>query len=183
MIVKIDMDGVIRDILTPMCDIYNDMCKENVQPHDINVYNVNEFFVKMQEEFLLEPAHHFFNYMADDVFLNKSKPYDGVRDAILRLQENGFKVVIVTWQATLKNKLLALEFLDKYNIPYDDICFTRDKYMVQGDVLIDDNPEFLNDPRDKSLKLCVEYAYNSHIRNALKVDSLEDAVDLLLTEI
>ena len=183
MIVKIDMDGVIRDILTPMCNIYNDLCKESVQPKDINVYNVNEFFVKMWNEFLFKPSDHFFNYMADDVFLNKSKPYEGVREAILRLQENGFKVVIVTWQETLKNKLLALEFLDRYNIPYDDICFTRDKYMISGDVLIDDNPEFLDDPRDKSLKLCVEYAYNSHIRSALKVDSLEDAVELLLTEI
>ena len=183
MIVKIDMDGVIRDILTPMCDIYNHLCKENVQPKDINVYNVNEFFVKMWDEFLFKPSDHFFNYMANDVFLNKAKPYEGVREAILRLQEVGFKVVIVTWQETLKNKLLALEFLDRYNIPYDDICFTRDKYMIGGDVLIDDNPEFLDDPRDKSLKLCVEYAYNNHVRNALKVDSLEDAVDLLLTEI
>ena len=183
MIVKIDMDGVIRDILTPMCDIYNDLCKENVQPKDINVYNVNEFFVKMWDEFLFKPSDHFFNYMADDVFLNKSKPYEGVRDAILRLKENGFKVIIVTWQESLKNKLLALEFLNRYDIPYDDICFTRDKYLIQGDILIDDNPEFLDDPRDKSLKLCVEYAYNSHIRSALKVDSLEDAVDLLLTEV
>lgn len=183
MIVKIDMDGVIRDILTPMCDIYNDLCKENVRPEDINVYNVNEFFVKMWDEFLFKPSDHFFNYMADDVFLNKSKPYEGVRDAILRLKENGFKVIIVTWQESLKNKLLALEFLNRYDIPYDDICFTRDKYLIQGDILIDDNPEFLDDPRDKSLKLCVEYAYNSHIRSALKVDSLEDAVDLLLTEV
>ena len=55
MVVKIDMDGVIRDILTPMCDIYNNMCKETTQPQDINVYNVNEFFARMWDEFLLKP--------------------------------------------------------------------------------------------------------------------------------
>ena len=108
---------------------------------------------------------------------------DNIEEKLKFLKENGFKVIIVTWQESLKNKLLALEFLNRYDIPYDDICFTKDKYLIQGDILIDDNPEFLDDPRDKSLKFCVEYPYNSHIRSALKVDSLEDAVDLLLTEI
>lgn len=183
MVIKIDMDGVIRDILTPICSIYNDLCKDNVVPQDIDVYNVNKFFVKMNDMFLLDPADYFFNYKAEDVFLKMARPYDGVRDAILKLQNNGFKVVIVTWQETLKNKYLALEFLDKYNIPYDDICFTRDKYMVQGNVLIDDNPEFLDDPREKSAKICIEYAYNKHVGSALKVDSLTEAVDLLLMEI
>ena len=183
MIVKIDMDGVIRDILTPMCDIYNHMCKENIKPEDINIYDVNKFFVKMWDEYLFRPSDHFFNHLASDVFLNKSKPYDGICEAISRLQEYGIKVVIVTWQESLKNKLLALEFLDRYKIPYDDICFTRDKYMISGDVLIDDNPEFLNDTRDTSFKVCIDYAYNKNVENALRAKSLKEAVDMLLAEV
>lgn len=183
MIVKIDMDGVIRDILTPMCGIYNSLCKENIQPSDIDVYDVNKFFHKMLDNFYLEPSYYFFDYMANDIFLEKAKLYDGVKEAILKLRSNDIKVIIVTWQKSLKNKLLALEFLNRHDIPYDDICFTRDKYLIQGDVLIDDNPEFIDDERDKSLKLCVEYSYNKHIKNGIKVESLLDAVELLLSDI
>lgn len=181
MVIKIDVDGVIRDILTPICDIYNNACGMSMTIDDIKEYDVNNIFTKLYDKFTMKPSDYFFNYMSDDVFLNKALPLKGASEAIKRLRENGNKVVIVTYQETLKNKLLTLEFLDKFGIEYDDICFTKDKYLIKGDVLIEDNPHFLMDERDECLRICVDYPYNRHVR-LMRVESLSEAVDILLDE-
>ena len=34
-IFKIDVDGVLRDIITPMCELYNEKFDESIKPEDI----------------------------------------------------------------------------------------------------------------------------------------------------
>lgn len=74
-------------------------------------------------------------------------------------------------------------FLQKNKIPYDDICFTRDKWMIQGDWLIDDNPEFIEDERDKSRKLMINMPYNRECDFfCTRADNLKQAVDIILEQ-
>ena len=116
------------------------------------------------------------------VFLNSS-PYDGVREAILDLRRAGHKVVIVTWQYSIENKYNTLLFLQKNKIPYDDICFTRDKWMIQGDWLIDDNPEFITDEREKSRKIMIRMPYNKNCDFfCTRANGLQEAVDIILEQ-
>ena len=180
MVIKIDMDGVIRNINETMCKMYNDLFEENLTVEDMFDYDVEKVFWKIKEEMGLNAVDYYFNISSKEIFLN-SKPYDGVVDAIKRLRYAGHKVVIVTWQFSLENKYNTLLFLQKNKIPYDDICFTRDKWMIQGDWLIDDNPEFITDEREKSSKIMIRMPYNKECNFfCTRANDLKEAVDIIL---
>ena len=180
MVIKIDMDGVVRNIFDEMCTIYNNVFATHLCVDDIIDYDVDAVFTKIKENIGISAADYFFKLYAYRLFY-ESNPYDGVKEALEKLRDEGHKVVIVTWQYTLDNKLNTLRFLDRHNIPYDDICFTRDKWMVQGDWLIDDNPEFITDERDKSRKIMINMPYNENMGiKAERADNLMEAVDIIL---
>ena len=128
----------------------------------------------------MNAAEFFFEVHAKELFLD-SEPYDGVKESLERLKKEGHKIIIATWQYTLNNKLFTLMFLEKNDIPYDDICFTRDKWMIKSDWMIDDNPEFIMDERDKSKKILIRMPYNKGIRmDATRCDNLKKAIDFIL---
>lgn len=159
-IVKVDIDGVIRDIIFTMCSLYNRETNEFFTEGDIKDYDVEKTFVGVYD-----PKSFFFTGRnAEEVFMH-SLPYAHSRGALQSLREAGYKVVLVTWQMGVANKKYALDWLEKWSVPYDDICFTRDKYMIEGDYLIDDNPEFLLDERDKSIKIRIEHTYNEYMKD------------------
>ena len=180
MIIKIDVDGVIRNINETMCKMYNDLFDENLTVEDMFDYDVEKVFNKVKEKLGITAVDYFFDRSARSIFLN-SNPYDGVREAIQKLRNAGHKVVVVTWQFSLENKYYTLLFFKKNKIPYDDICFTRDKWMIQGDWLIDDNPEFIEDKRDKSKKILINMPYNKKVIPFLqRANNLQEAVDIIL---
>jgi 5'(3')-deoxyribonucleotidase len=125
----------------------------------------------------MTPVDYFFRENAGLIFEYFSQPFEGVKESIDELMNNGHKVVIVTWQFNLDNIMHTLRFLDAHGIRYDDICFTKDKWMIKGDYLIDDNPEFIMDKRDKSKKIIVDTPYNRNVSKKYKrVNSLKDAI-------
>jgi len=183
MVIKIDVDGVIRDIISAMCNIYNENFNGKLCVNDIEDYDVNTNFPEIIQQTGKKPTEYFFTDHADKVFETVSKPFVGVKDAIDKLRKNGNKVVIVTWQFSLKNIKHTLDFLETYNIKYDDICFTKDKWLIKGDYLIDDNPEFILDKRDKSRKIIIDTPYNRHITDKfIRVNSLKDAVNYIISK-
>lgn len=181
-IVKIDVDGVIRNMFDNMCDIYNKEFNENLTVNDIWDYDVEKVFPRIKEELNISAAEYFFQVHAKELFLD-SEPYDGVKESIEKLRDNGYKIVIATWQYTLENKLYTLEFLDRYEIPYDDICFTKDKWMICADWMIDDNPEFILDDKDlSSHKILIQMPYNKNTKygNYCVSENLLNAVNHIL---
>lgn len=182
MIIKIDVDGVIRNINEKMCKLYNELFDENLTNEDIFDYDVEKVFKKIKKILGCSAVQYFFDWCSEAVFLH-SNPYDGVRDAIQRLMDAGHKVVIVTWQFNVRNKYNTLLFFERNNIPYDDICFTRDKWMIQGDWLIDDNPEFITDERDNSKKIMIKMPYNKDCNFfCTTANDLQHAVDIILEQ-
>ncbi|MBP5457216.1 MAG: hypothetical protein J6Y37_12020 [Paludibacteraceae bacterium] len=182
MVVKIDVDGVLRDIITRMCIIYNDAFGETIFPWEVDEYDINKVFTEITYATGgMSAVDFFFREKAEDVFVN-SDAFPDAAESLDRLRSAGHKVVIVTWQFTTDNKEYTLKFLDKCGLHYDDICFTRDKWMVYGDYLIDDNPEFVLDGRDKSVKILVSRPYNNGVKGVKKVSTLSEAVDAILCE-
>jgi 5'(3')-deoxyribonucleotidase len=169
MVLKIDVDGVIRNIISTMIELYNKQFEENLTVSDIKDYNVNVSFPKCLSENSELASDFFFVDNAESVFLNSS-PCNGAKDAIDMLHRAGHKVIICTWQNTFESKLFTLEFLEKNKIYYDDICFLKDKSLIKSDLIVDDNPEFLDkDNSDK--KICIEAPYNKDY-TCEKFDSL-----------
>ena len=176
MVIKIDMDGVVRNIFDEMCAIYNNVFGTHLCVDDIFDYDVDVVFTEIKENIGISAADYFFKLYAVRLFY-ESDPYDGVKEALEKLRDEGHKVVIVTWQYTLDNKLNTLRFLDRHNIPYDDICFTRDTW------LIDDNPEFITDERDKSRKIMINMPYNKNCDFSCdRANDLQESVNMILEQ-
>ena len=179
MIIKVDVDGVIRNMNETMCSLYNETYGEHITVDDIFDYDVEKVFPKIKEIDGISACEFFFHKHARNIFLD-SKPYEGVAEALKKLQDKGHKVVITTWQFDFTNKSLTLFFLDSYKIPYDDICFTRDKWMIKADWLIDDNPEFILDKRETAQKMLIKMPYNRDIIWVRREKNLKNAVDTIL---
>ena len=173
------MDGVLRNMNARMIELYNQKFKTNLTIEDITDYDVSKSFPLFEMRGNMTAKDYFFKVRSLDCFL-LSKPYEGVKEAMQKLKDNGHKIVIVTWQFSIKNKSYTLEWLEENHIPYDDICFTKDKWMIQGDVLIDDNPEFILDEREKSYKYLIQQPYNQECNfEGSKVRSFKAAVELI----
>ena len=174
MVIKIDMDGVIRDIIPVMLEIYNSEFDENLKECNITDYNVNTSFPKFISEKGKLASDVFFVENSKKVFL-ESKPFNGVKEAIDMLHRAGHKIIICTWQITYEAKQYTLEFLERNNIYYDDICFTKEKHLIKSDIIIDDNIEFLEkDLSDK--KICISASYNKDCKEWEHYDSLYNFV-------
>ena len=180
MTIKIDVDGVIRNMFDDMCDVYNKEFGDNVNVDDIVDYDVDKSFPKVMEMLGIPASKYFFEDNSRRLFL-LSSAYDGAKGAIDRLRGEGHKVAIVSWQFSLDNRINTLRFLSNNGIDYDTICFTKDKWMVDGDWLIDDNPEFITDERDRSEKIMINMPYNrSCCYPCMRADSLKAAADIIL---
>ena len=157
MIIKIDVDGVIRDIFTPMVYVNNMLTGENKVVSDITEYDVAESFSGLGRD-NREISDILFNKYGYKVF-GEAKPYPGAKEAIDLLHDYGHRIVIATWQPILGNKVITLSWLDKYNIYYDDILFTDNKHNLNSDIIIDDNCAFLADDKSR-YRYSIQRPYN-----------------------
>jgi len=174
MIIKIDMDGVIRDIVPTMVKIYNNEFKQNMSVDEVTEYNVNSCFMDIISKTGKLATDYFFIDNAEEIF-TKSKLCNGAKEAIDMLHRAGHKIIICTWQQTHESKIYTLNYLNDNNIYYDDICFTKEKELVKSDVMIDDNSDFLkSDPSEK--KICIDAPYNREYKDCERYNSLYDFV-------
>lgn len=179
MIFKIDIDCVIRDILTPICDHYNKDVgldyNKKVSVDDIFDYDLDKVFPEIRE-YMEESAKAYFFDDWCDVF-DHAKLYPKAKEALDLLHEKGHRIILVTNQFGHYNKVYTMGWLNDNHIYYDDICFTADKWLVKGDILIDDNPAYLSDEREDALTIKIIQPYNKDINcSDLGYKSLYDAV-------
>ena len=158
MIVKIDVDGVIRDVMSTICEINEQEFGEHITPEDIVNYDFSGLFHTVKERYG-DPVDYFFRKRGYEVLLGKAKCFDQAKEAIDLLRSHGHRVIIVTYQLSPDNMRYTLAFLSERGISYDDIVFTKDKYLVQGHYLIDDCPDcFLE--KEMAKRIIIDAPYN-----------------------
>lgn len=177
-IVKIDIDGVIRDLFSAVCELYNNEFDTNIT--EVDDYDVDISFPLIRERYNMSAFDWFFKVHAVECF-RYSNPFPKAAEAIKLLRDNGFKVVIATWQFNVHNKIDTLEFLEDCCIEYDDICFTKDKWMIHCDWIIDDNPEFLNEWRETGRKVMITAPYNRNVTGYRRAESLYSAAHMIIS--
>ena len=133
----VDVDEVLRDNLSNMLRVYNEEYNDNKKLSDLHDFQVDISFPKISEVTGRTASKYFFEQHAKEVFTD-AEAIEGAKEAIDILREYG-KVIIVTYQKNTENKIRTLEWLDKNDIKFDSICFTRDKSIVHADYMIDDN--------------------------------------------
>lgn len=177
-VVKIDVDGVIRDMLGALCKLYFAF-DPSVNRDFIRNYSVNVSFPLIREHIGIDAHDYFFKHHSDDVNFNMAVPFHGAKEAIEELKRYGYKIVIVTKQDSYESKMNTLKFLSHYGIYYDDICFTGDKWMIESEFMIDDNIEFLSNKLEntqKEKRFIIDAPYNRVYSDFTRFNTLADAV-------
>lgn len=162
---KIDVDGVLRDIYPMIISCYDkEMGYESkIKPSDIKSYILSKHFPRMGNK------EAFFIRNAKSIFL-EAKPFKDY-DKINEISRN-HNILIVTDQLN-GLETLTLEWLNLWGIKYKDIFFTGDKEVVPGDILLDDNPRNILNTLDTSMKVIMDRPYNQDIRG-IRVRNMED---------
>lgn len=192
--IAIDVDGVLRNNLGIMVDLYNDFFRNtyhknlNMTIDDVKAFKVEESFPLIHDVLKIKPSSFFFNIHAKEIF--KDAPdYPFVADNIERLKEVA-DVVIVTYQKDYTNKKYTLEWLEWHKIEPNGICFVRDKTLIHADALIDDNDwnfigthcptsVLVTQPYNKNVNLD-ELITKTNSKQIVRVDSFADFTEKYL---
>ena len=135
--IGIDVDGVLRDNLQIMVDLYNENFKKNKEVSDIKDFRTEITFPDIEPSTGKKASEWFFQGHSKEIFLN-AKPFYNAAEDIKKLRELA-NVVIITYQKSLVNRMHTLCWLEINGIEYDGLIFMKDKTKFICDYLIDDN--------------------------------------------
>ena len=96
-IIKIDVDGVLRDMLPKMCECYNAYFRDNISPNDIKSYDTNVTFHKCKEILGRDASDWLFQDNGYEIY-NSSPMCYKAKEAMDILHNLGYYIVIVTNQ-------------------------------------------------------------------------------------
>ena len=134
----IDVDEVLRQTLSKMVEVYNKHFPDTkVKFDEVSDYVTEKSFPGIKEVTGMTASHWFFQEHGKEMFL-ESNPFPFIKEDIETLKKYG-KVVILTYQKTYDNKFDTLEWLKMNGIEADGICFLKDKTLMSGTYMIDDN--------------------------------------------
>lgn len=95
------------------------------------------------------------------------KPMPNVANTLRELNDAGAHIRIITHRLYVKGNhepavVQTGQWLEKNNIPYNDLCMIEDKYAVDADIYIDDSPTNINNLRSMTGKPVVifDQVYN-----------------------
>jgi len=171
--IGIDVDGVLRDNLQIMVDLYNKEFNSSMTVDDIKDYRTEVTFPSIETTTGKTASEWFFQDHSKEIFLNAS-PFPNVADDIKKLREYA-NVIIITYQKSFKNKMETLCWLENNGIEYDGIMFIKDKTRLLCDYLIDDNDwNFIDSNATHAILINAPYNKNKTVINMLKNSGCDD---------
>lgn len=117
----------------------------------------------------------------------KLEPFEGVSEALWKLKrEHDYRIFVITSRFVIPGQHARVVsdtalWLDKHDIPYDDIMFTSEKVNVLADVYIDDSPKNITSLQEAGRKTIVyDRSYNRDLTGP-RAHNWNEAYDLLST--
>lgn len=173
--IGIDVDGVLRDNLQIMVDLYNENFKKNKEVSDIKDFRTEITFPDIEPATGKTASEWFFQDHSKEIFLN-AKPFYNVAEDIKRLRELA-NVVIITYQKSFLNKFQTLSWLEDNGIEYDGLIFMKDKTKFICDYLIDDNDwNFLGSNAKHGILIDAPYNEGKSVDDICKSSNCESIV-------
>ena len=147
------MDGTITDLLPSWVKKLNEKHGTNVDHRNIKFWDMEKNFPTLTRDEIFEP-------LSLDDFWKTVFPISGAQISIRSLLEASHEVYIVTSSGyeTLKSKMNNLLFKYFPFLSWDNLIIAKNKQMIDGDVLIDDNPDNLIG--GKYIKILLNKSYN-----------------------
>ena len=178
--IGIDCDGVLRDFISDL----KDNIKENYPEHADKIktpetWNWEDWLPFWTEE---ESEKYIFedNYL--DFFGVDANPIPSSLEDWPKLvqwaKDNGHELILVSAQRSHCEEPTT-EWLQRWGFMFDEIHYTKHKWAVDVDVLIDDSPEKLEQFADRSVNngsaICYKQSWNKQCQDkSMAIDRLSD---------
>jgi len=156
-ILGVDLDGVVGDFYGSMRRIAAEWLDRPLESLTQEVsYGLEEWDI---DEFGGYERLHRFAVTQRNIFLDM-EPIANAPAILRKLSSRGIRIRIITHRLFLKYShrttiRQTVDWLDKYDIPYWDICFMKDKGAVGAHVYIDDAPENIIKLRNQGCRTIV----------------------------
>lgn len=177
-IIKIDCDGVLRDLLPQMCKVYNKYFNEHIEPENVLEYDLTNTFHKCMDIDGITPNKWFFDEHIHEIYVNSPVCHKS-KESMDILHEKGYYIIIVSHQPENWHQAATLLWLEMNDIYYDSICFTEKKHIINGDIMVDDNVNFLDICNKNERKILIGAPYNINIKKYERFNTLFDFVNTL----
>lgn len=153
--VLIDLDDTMTYLTRAWCQCLNQRHGTNVSENDILGWEISDYFPDLTETQVFEPIH-------EDTFWLNVEPMTDAPEYINKLMADGFNVYICTASLfdTIKAKLESV--LGRYFpfISWNQVIITKNKQLVNGDILIDDGVHNLEGGTYKKILMSAPHNQN-----------------------
>ena len=184
--IGIDCDGVLRDLITCITD----SVKETHPQHADKILTAESWDWEQWLPFWTEDETE--KYVFEDNYLDffgpECPPIDSAVEDWNKLRawalENGHELILVSAQREHCEEPTT-EWLKKYGFDFDEIHYTKHKWSIDVDVLIDDSPEKLEDFAKQSVTngypICMKQSWNQECHTKyMSIDRLSDITHPLI---
>ncbi len=180
--IGIDCDGVLRDFIPALID----GIKETHPEHANKILTPNSWEWESWLPFWTEDETE--KYVFEDNYLDffgpECPPIQSSVEDWIKLkrwaEDNGHTLVLVSAQRPHCEEPTT-EWLKKYGFDFDEIHYTKHKWSIDVDVLIDDSPSKLKKFKDRSvangLPICMKRTWNTELHSEMmSIDRLSDLI-------
>ena len=167
-----DLDDTMEEFLPRWVQAINYRHNKNVKVEDVKSWCMFEVYPDLSDDELIQPLleHEFWAGVQE-------KPGAGMY--IRRLMSDGHDIRVVTSShyATLQPKMDYMFFRLFPFLTWDNVIVTSDKTRIRGDVIVDDNPVFMDG--FKGLTLLMDATHNRNDRDHTRVYNWEEVYDII----
>jgi len=170
--VGIDIDGVIRDFISSLEEVYDKYYLSFVEGwrKPVTKWELNEFF---------SIGKHIYDFAFDtyahEIFYKYAKPYENAIEFLNKLHEK-HSILLATSQ-NKKTLNATLKWLDFYDVPYDEFyCTFNGVKNINTPILLDDNIGNLLD--FKNISICMDRPWNKEY-NGFRISKYDEFFDYL----
>jgi len=186
-VVNVDCDGVLYDFTASMIRAFvSQGYTEAPTWSHMRTWNLEETWPVSKTE-IYKTMHE---GILDGIVFGTGPLLDENIPSVMRtLQSGGWHIRIVTAKTfparsvTLKARQATLEWLDRYDVPYDTIAFSdsHGKADFRADAVIDDKPD-LSWVQPGSLNLLYNHPWNKEVRrtDVLRVNDWNEIMGVLV---
>lgn len=156
------MDAILVDLLNPWLATYNQEKGANLKIEDLWCFDPSKC-VSPEDPSIYEIIER-------PGWFRNLKPLPGALEAVEKLVLNNECFIVSTPSAASCSYMDKIDWLAEHLPKFDrnHILLTGAKYLIEGDVLIDDSPKNANEYRKhhpKAKIVGIKYPYNSHNEN------------------
>lgn len=162
--ILIDMDSTLNDFTQGYVNYYNKLTGKNINvtKDDLNVYEISKVVHghnegesnKIRQEIFSSPG-----FWRDIPILPFA--YDVVQ---YLYKEHDVFILTAPWKHSLNCYTEKIEWVEK-ELPFFDtsrVIMARHKYLVKGDIIVEDSPEFLLN-NGCHYAIAIDYPFNRHL--------------------